>query len=99
MAFMAALEADLRALSAEARRRHPAVKDAAEHAILKVRHSRLTPSSPVIMTPPPISCSCRALGRSGSIWRREWYPFVWMGNWILKCSFGFGNSSSNFALR
>ncbi|RLN22029.1 hypothetical protein C2845_PM07G24560 [Panicum miliaceum] len=37
MAFMAALEADLRALSAEARRRHPAVKDAAEHAILKLR--------------------------------------------------------------
>ena len=39
MAFMAALEADLRALSAEARRRHPTVKDAAEHAILKVRLS------------------------------------------------------------
>ncbi|VAH80557.1 unnamed protein product [Triticum turgidum subsp. durum] len=37
MAFMAALEADLRALSAEARRRHPAVKDAAEHATLKLR--------------------------------------------------------------
>ncbi|TKW17045.1 hypothetical protein SEVIR_5G340000v4 [Setaria viridis] len=37
MAFTAALEADLRALSAEARRRHPAVKDAAEHAILKLR--------------------------------------------------------------
>ncbi|TVU34939.1 hypothetical protein EJB05_16797 [Eragrostis curvula] len=37
MAFMAALEADLRALSAEARRRHPAVKDAAERAILKLR--------------------------------------------------------------
>lgn len=37
MVFMAALEADLRALSAEARRRHPAVKDAAEHAILKLR--------------------------------------------------------------
>lgn len=36
MAFMAVLESDLRALSAEARRRHPAVKDAAEHAILKV---------------------------------------------------------------
>jgi hypothetical protein len=36
---MAALEADLRALSAEARRRHPAVKDAAEHATLKVRLS------------------------------------------------------------
>jgi Dimerisation and cyclophilin-binding domain of Mon2 len=36
MALMAALEADLRALSAESRRRHPAVKDAAEHAILKV---------------------------------------------------------------
>lgn len=33
---MAVLESDLRALSAEARRRHPAVKDAAEHAILKV---------------------------------------------------------------
>uniref|UniRef100_A0A0E0C8B8 Protein MON2 homolog n=1 Tax=Oryza meridionalis TaxID=40149 RepID=A0A0E0C8B8_9ORYZ len=37
MAFMAALETDLRALSAEARRRHPSVKDAAEHAILKLR--------------------------------------------------------------
>lgn len=36
MALMAALEADLRALSAESRRRHPAVKDAAEHAIIKV---------------------------------------------------------------
>lgn len=36
MAFMAVLESDLRALSAEARRRHPAVKDGAEHAILKV---------------------------------------------------------------
>ncbi|CAH9087132.1 unnamed protein product [Cuscuta europaea] len=37
MALMAVLEADLRALSAEARRRHPNVKDAAEHAILKLR--------------------------------------------------------------
>ncbi|KAK8919357.1 hypothetical protein KSP39_PZI021141 [Platanthera zijinensis] len=37
MAYMAALESDLRALSAEARRRYPAVKDAAEHAILKLR--------------------------------------------------------------
>ncbi|PKA59746.1 Brefeldin A-inhibited guanine nucleotide-exchange protein 5 [Apostasia shenzhenica] len=37
MAFMAVLETDLRALSAEARRRYPAVKDAAEHAILKLR--------------------------------------------------------------
>ncbi|KAK8589392.1 hypothetical protein V6N12_023790 [Hibiscus sabdariffa] len=37
MAFMAVLESDLRALSTEARRRHPAVKDAAEHAILKLR--------------------------------------------------------------
>lgn len=36
MALMAVLESDLRALSAEARRRYPAVKDAAEHAILKV---------------------------------------------------------------
>jgi len=53
MAFMAALEADLRALSAEARRRHPAVKDAAEHAILKVRLSRLTSTSPVITPPHP----------------------------------------------
>uniref|UniRef100_M4DVQ9 Protein MON2 homolog n=1 Tax=Brassica campestris TaxID=3711 RepID=M4DVQ9_BRACM len=35
MALVAALEADLRALSAEARRRYPAVKDGAEHAILK----------------------------------------------------------------
>ncbi|XP_042513144.1 protein MON2 homolog isoform X2 [Macadamia integrifolia] len=37
MAFMAVLEADLRALSAEARRRYPTVKDGAEHAILKLR--------------------------------------------------------------
>lgn len=37
MAFMAVLEADLRALSTEARRKYPAVKDAAEHAILKLR--------------------------------------------------------------
>ncbi|XP_022155395.1 protein MON2 homolog isoform X2 [Momordica charantia] len=37
MAFMAVLESDLRALSVEARRRHPAVKDGAEHAILKLR--------------------------------------------------------------
>lgn len=36
MAFMAVLESDLRALSAEARRRYPAVKEGAEHAILKV---------------------------------------------------------------
>lgn len=36
MAFMTVLESDLRALSVEARRRYPAVKDAAEHAILKV---------------------------------------------------------------
>lgn len=36
MALMAVLESDLRALSAEARRRYPAVKDGAEHAILKV---------------------------------------------------------------
>ncbi|KAL6528116.1 hypothetical protein OROHE_015066 [Orobanche hederae] len=35
--FMTVLESDLRALSAEARRRYPAVKDAAEHAILKLR--------------------------------------------------------------
>ncbi|KAF2287911.1 hypothetical protein GH714_003168 [Hevea brasiliensis] len=34
---MAVLESDLHALSAEARRRYPAVKDVAEHAILKVR--------------------------------------------------------------
>ncbi|CAN8255686.1 unnamed protein product [Cochlearia groenlandica] len=39
MALVAALEADLRALSAEARRRFPAVKDGAEHAILKLRSS------------------------------------------------------------
>ncbi|KAH7372647.1 hypothetical protein KP509_17G014700 [Ceratopteris richardii] len=37
MALMAVLEADLRALSVEARRRYPAVKEAAEHAILKLR--------------------------------------------------------------
>ena len=47
MAFMAALEADLRALSAEARRRHPAVKDAAEHATLKVPF--VTPISVLIL--------------------------------------------------
>ncbi|KAI3445217.1 hypothetical protein Pfo_001882, partial [Paulownia fortunei] len=35
--FHDVLESDLRALSAEARRRYPAVKDAAEHAILKLR--------------------------------------------------------------
>lgn len=34
---MTVLESDLRALSAEARRRYPALKDAAEHAILKLR--------------------------------------------------------------
>ncbi|XP_020274026.1 protein MON2 homolog isoform X2 [Asparagus officinalis] len=43
MALMAVLESDLRALSSEARRRYPAVKDAAEHAILKLR-SLSTPS-------------------------------------------------------
>lgn len=37
MAFMAVLESDLRALSSEARRRYPAIKDGAEHAILKLR--------------------------------------------------------------
>ncbi|KAK9160994.1 hypothetical protein Syun_007335 [Stephania yunnanensis] len=37
MAFMSILESDLRALSAEARRRYPAIKDGAEHAILKLR--------------------------------------------------------------
>lgn len=37
MAFMAVLESDLRALSTEARRRYPGVKDGAEHAILKLR--------------------------------------------------------------
>lgn len=37
MALMAVLEADLRALSLEARRKYPAVKEAAEHAILKLR--------------------------------------------------------------
>ncbi|KAG6735514.1 hypothetical protein POTOM_061877 [Populus tomentosa] len=42
MAFMAVLESDLRALSAEARRRYPAVKDGAEHAILKVRTVKLS---------------------------------------------------------
>ncbi|XP_052193720.1 uncharacterized protein LOC127802068 isoform X3 [Diospyros lotus] len=36
-AFMAVLGSDLRALSTEARRRYPAVKDGAEHAILKLR--------------------------------------------------------------
>lgn len=42
MMLMAVLESDLRALSAEARRRHPAVKDGAEHAILKVFTSTYT---------------------------------------------------------
>ncbi|XP_026446495.1 protein MON2 homolog isoform X1 [Papaver somniferum] len=37
MAFMAVLEADLRALSTEARRRYPVVKEGAEHAIRKLR--------------------------------------------------------------
>ncbi|WOG82786.1 hypothetical protein DCAR_0101954 [Daucus carota subsp. sativus] len=37
MALMAVLESDLRALSGEARRRYPAIKDGAEHAILKLR--------------------------------------------------------------
>lgn len=37
MALMAVLEADLRALSLEARRKYPAIKEAAEHAILKLR--------------------------------------------------------------
>ncbi|GAB2246516.1 hypothetical protein Droror1_Dr00002009 [Drosera rotundifolia] len=36
-ALMAVLESDLRALSAESRRRYPAIKDGAEHAILKLR--------------------------------------------------------------
>eukprot|EP00850_Spirogloea_muscicola_P007731 SM000040S14743 [mRNA] locus=s40:68395:80992:+ [translate_table: standard] len=36
-AFTAVLEADLRALSSESRRRYPAVKDAAEHGIIKAR--------------------------------------------------------------
>lgn len=41
---MTVLESDLRALSAEARRRYPAIKDAAEHAILKVlSHSFISP--------------------------------------------------------
>jgi len=39
MGLIAVVEADLRAISAEARRRYPAVKDAAEHAILKVPDS------------------------------------------------------------
>ena len=38
-AFNAVLEADLRAISAESRRKYPAIKDAAEHAILKVSES------------------------------------------------------------
>ena len=67
MAFMAALEADLRALSAEARRRHPAVKGAAEHAILKVILCKPTPYSPVIALAPSISRPCRSLASSGSI--------------------------------
>jgi hypothetical protein len=62
---MAALEADLRALSAEARRRHPAVKDAAEHATLKVR---LSPWFPEISVRLLISRSCRLLARFGSNW-------------------------------
>lgn len=63
---MAALEADLRALSAEARRRHPAVKDAAEHAILKVCRSPPMPFVPEISVPPLISRVCRLLPRFGS---------------------------------
>ncbi|CAN1245367.1 Protein MON2 homolog [Linum grandiflorum] len=48
MALMAALESDLRALSAEARRRYPAVKDGAEHAILK--HSEMADESVQLRT-------------------------------------------------
>ena len=36
LALGAVLEADLRAIATEARRRFPSIKDAAEHAILKV---------------------------------------------------------------
>ncbi|KAG2244149.1 hypothetical protein Bca52824_094007 [Brassica carinata] len=52
MALVAALEADLRALSAEARRRYPAVKDGAEHAILKLTLS--------------VICSCLSASSSSS---------------------------------
>lgn len=72
MAFMAALEADLRALSAEARRRHPAVKDAAEHAILKVLVYQPIPYSPVISLRPTIWRPFRSIALSGSILRLEW---------------------------
>ncbi|OVA15488.1 protein of unknown function DUF1981 [Macleaya cordata] len=37
MAFMAVLESDLRALSTEARRRYPVLKEGSEHAIRKLR--------------------------------------------------------------
>ncbi|CAM6084070.1 unnamed protein product [Calypogeia fissa] len=54
MAFTAVLEADLRALSSEARRRYPLVKDAAEHAILKLRStsdpSQLAKSDDIVRT-------------------------------------------------
>ncbi|GAB2287398.1 hypothetical protein Dimus_021776 [Dionaea muscipula] len=43
-AFMAVLESDLRALSAEARRRYPTIKDGAEHGILKLEGEAGEPS-------------------------------------------------------
>jgi Dimerisation and cyclophilin-binding domain of Mon2 len=68
---MAALEADLRALSAESRRRHPAVKDAAEHAILKVsgifhltRHFVNTPSHLIFFQYCTLPCLQVQFGRS-----------------------------------
>jgi hypothetical protein len=54
MAFTAVLEADLRALSSEARHRYPLVKDAAEHAIIKLRStsdpSQLAKSDDIVRT-------------------------------------------------
>ncbi|KAM1167470.1 hypothetical protein ACFX19_030025 [Malus domestica] len=38
MAFMAVLESDLHALSVEARRRYPTVKNGAEHTTIKLRN-------------------------------------------------------------
>jgi hypothetical protein len=40
MDFLREVEQDLRALSAEARKRHPVVKEAAERGILKLRAMR-----------------------------------------------------------
>ena len=83
MALVAALEADLRALSAEARRRYPAVKDGAEHAILKVRFphsdnahvccSSLNSLCVVLVSSPLCAVNCHSNIESASDWScEEW---------------------------